>query len=102
MKQARRKKLAACWAAIPTSLSSVTRDDVKIQHFGDRNVQNATVREARFLGLKTRLAFYWRAVRQKELLHLAFGRQHNCRHLKSTGSIAAYLRSENMITGYGS
>lgn len=66
---------------------------MKIQHFGDNNVQNAIVREVRFLGLKTRLAFYLRATQEK-LLHLALGRQSKCRHLKSTGSIAAYLHSE--------
>lgn len=51
---------------------AVTRDDLKIQLFGD-NVQNAVVREVRFLVMKTRLAFCWRA-RQEGLLHPAPGR----------------------------
>lgn len=45
---------------------------MKIQLFGDNNVQNAIVREARFLGMKTGLVFYWRA-RQEGFLHLALG-----------------------------
>lgn len=50
---------------------AVTRDDLKIQLFGD-NVQNAIVREVRFLGMKTRLAFSCSA-RQEGLLRLALG-----------------------------
>lgn len=74
MKQRRsQKKEASCLLdrSLDRSPLAVTRDDLKIQLFGD-NVQNAIVREVRFLGMKTRLAFYWRA-RQEGLLHLALG-----------------------------
>lgn len=39
MKQRRQKKLAAYWTGVHTSLRSVTRDDLKIELFGDNNVQ---------------------------------------------------------------
>lgn len=74
MKQRRsQKKEASCLLDRSPDKSplAVTRDDLKIQLFGD-NVQNAIVREVRFLGMKTRLAFYCRT-RQEGLLRLALG-----------------------------
>lgn len=72
--QARSRKLAACQTGIwNKSQLTVTRDNLKIQHFGDNNVQNAIVREVRFLGTKTRLAFHSRASQAGRLLHLALG-----------------------------
>lgn len=72
--QPRSRKLAACQTGIwNKSQLTVTRDNLKIQHFGDNNVQNAIVREVRFLGTKTRPAFHSRASQAGRLLYLALG-----------------------------
>lgn len=55
--QARSRKLAACWTGVGNKSQLSRRDNLKVQHFGDDNVQDAIVREVRFLGTKTHLAF---------------------------------------------
>lgn len=42
--QARSRKLAACWTGVGNKSQLSRRDNLKVQHFGDDNVQDAIVR----------------------------------------------------------
>lgn len=87
--QARSRKLAACQTGIwNKSQLTITRDNLKIQHFGDNNVQNAIVRgQVPWYEDTPGTSFESESGRKAP----APGSWH---HLKSIGSIAAYLCSE--------
>lgn len=100
--QARSRKLAACWTGVGNKSQLSRRDNLKVQHFGDDNVQDAIVREVRFLGMKTHLAFSRPRVRQEGLLHwLSVDRKNNCCHLNLL-ALWQLIYAQNKLTGYGS